>query len=504
MTQKIRLNTGEEVRSGITKIERYRGSMPVYGSVSDPRMGSVDRNVRCKTCDCKCEGGSKVDDCPGHFGHIELCRPVYHCGFIDEVVKVLRCVCYHCSRLLIDENYHKDRRALTIMDPETRMRMIHDTCRGKTRCLTANESDTAKLLGTAFGGVGGDAALNRLEELERGANGMSNGEDVAAAVGENVASNLASSMGCGQMLPKYTRDGMKIIIDYPEEMDVPGNGDRKQQLSAFKAFEILKAVSDADAKKLGLDPKYTRPEWLLVTVLPVPPPQVRPEVITDGVGSSDDLTHMLVNICKANNSLENSQAKGDAPHIIKEFEAYLQNRVTAFFDNERTDTARETQRTGRALKSLRQRLRGKEGRIRGNLMGKRVDFSARTVITADPNLSIDQVGVPKSVASRLTVPVTVTPFNIHELKELVNKSIGGGPPEWPGAVYVIRPDHSRVDLRYVKSMNDISIDFGWVVERHLRDDDVVLFNRQVSTGILSLPSLDLALTLCIRPCSLCS
>ena len=497
MTQKIRLNTsGEEVRAGITKIERFKGTMPVYGSVSDPRMGSVDRNVRCKTCDCRCEGGSKTDDCPGHFGHIELCRPVYHCGFIDEVVKVLRCVCYHCSRLLIDENYHKDRRALNVKDPETRMRMIHDLCRSKTRCQTATESDTAKLLGDLqIGGSGsgsGEGALKeeRFDELEREeglGRELGEGDDIVAdGTTPGTDNNLATSVGCGQPMPKYTRDGMKVNVEYPEDMDVPGNGDRKQQLSAHRAFEILRGISDADATKLGFNVKWTRPEYLLVTVLPVPPPHVRPEVITDGKGSSDDLTHMIVNIVKANNSLENSIAKGDAPHIIKEFEAYLQNRVTAFFDNERTDTARETQRTGRPLKSIRQRLRGKEGRIRGNLMGKRVDFSARTVITADPNLSIDQVGVPKSVASRLTVPVSVTPFNIHELKELVNKSIGGGPPEWPGAVYVIRPDHSRVDLRYVKSMNDINLDYGWVVERHLRDDDIVLFNRQPSLHKMSI------------------
>ena len=129
---------------------------------------------------------------------------------------------------------------------------------------------------------------------------------------------------------------------------------------------------------------------------------------------------------------------------------------------------------------------GKEGRIRGNLMGKRVDFSARTVITADPNLSIDQVGVPKLVAARLTVPVPVTPFNIQDLKELVARSIERGPTEWPGAMYIIRSDGSRVDLRYVRSANDVALEYGWVVERHLIDDDIVLFNRQPSLHKMSI------------------
>src|SRR3990170_2967393 len=120
-------------------------------------------------------------------------------------------------------------------------------------------------------------------------------------------------------------------------------------------------------------------------------------------------------------------------------------------DNEMAGQPQALQKSGRPLKTIRGRLKGKEGRLRGNLMGKRVDFSARTVITADPNLSIDQVGVPRSVALILTVPVTVTPFNIHELRELV----ANGPLEWPGAMYIIRSDMSRIDLRYVRSKNDI-------------------------------------------------
>ena len=143
---------------------------------------------------------------------------------------------------------------------------------------------------------------------------------------------------------------------------------------------------------------------------------------------------------------------------------------------------RVTHRSGRPLKALNQRLKGKAGRVRGNLMGKRVDFSARTVITADPNLNIDQVGVPRSIALKLSMPVTVTPFNIHELQELVIK----GPDDWPGALYIIRNDQKRVDLRHISSKNDLILEVGWIVERHLKDDDVILFNRQPSLHRMSI------------------
>jgi DNA-directed RNA polymerase II subunit RPB1 len=448
--------------------------------------------ARCKTCDCSYAGsGSKMDDCPGHFGHVELCRPVYHCGFIDEVVRLLRCVCFSCSRLLLDENSPKDREVLKVIDPETRFRRVHDRCkRESVRC----ETTTTDSLNTFLDGVNGvegngngtsraSADLVKSEAMEfmdvlGGGNGNSHEDGTT-----QPSASATSKPPCGATMPKFRREGMTVYITYPEDMEViPGTGQRRQVLSAQKAFEVLRRISDEDVVKIGFDPKWARPEWMLVTVLPVPPPHVRPTVMEGDIQSEDDLTFQLTNIVKANMVLEDAIIKGHPRLVIADLEALLQARITSFFDNERDDTPRETQKTGRPLKTLRQRLRGKEGRIRGNLMGKRVDFSARTVITADPNLSIDQVGVPRSVALILTVPVTVTPFNINELRQLV----ANGPLVWPGAMYIIRADQSRIDLRYVRSKNDIVLEYGWTVERHLRDDDIVLFNRQPSLHKMSI------------------
>merc|ERR1712185_94074 len=114
-----------------------------------------------------------------------------------------------------------------------------------------------------------------------------------------------------------------------------------------------------------------------------------------------------------------------------------------FMDNTVAQQPRAVTRSGRPIKSISERLKGKAGRIRGNLMGKRVDFSARTVITPDPNLMLDEVGVPRSIARNLTYPEIVTPFNIAKLQELVNN----GPAELPGARYIIRNDGLRLGLR---------------------------------------------------------
>ena len=243
-------------------------------------------------------------------------------------------------------------------------------------------------------------------------------------------------------------------------------------------------MRDEEIKALGLDVTWARPEWMCISVMPVPPLHVRPSVVMGGgaQSSEDDLTHQLVNIVKSNIALKTAIKNGEPNIIVEQFEQALQHNCAAFMNNELRGMPQVTQRSGRPLKTLAQRLKAKEGRIRGNLMGKRVDFSARTVITADPNLGIHQVGVPRSIAMNLTVPTRVTPFNIQELSALV----ANGPTEHPGAKHIIRSDGLRIDLRYVKNKSDLLLANGWIVERHLRDGDIVLFNRQPSLHKMSI------------------
>jgi DNA-directed RNA polymerase II subunit RPB1 len=290
---------------------------------------------------------------------------------------------------------------------------------------------------------------------------------------------------CNGELPKYTKVALHVEVEFPDSMEqVPNSGDRKQFLPAAKVVEIFRRMRNEDMQALGLDTTWARPEWFLVSVLPVPPLHVRPSVVMGGgaMSSEDDLTHQIVNIVKGNIALKNSISNGEPNIIVEQFEQALQHNVSAFMDNEIRGLPQITQRSGRPLKTLQQRLKGKEGRIRGNLMGKRVDFSARTVITADPNLGIQQVGVPRNVAMNLTVPERVTPFNMAKLTALVTN----GPLIHPGAKHIIRTDGTRVDLRFVKNKSELLLVNGWIVERHLRDDDIVLFNRQPSLHKMSI------------------
>lgn len=237
---------------------------------------------------------------------------------------------------------------------------------------------------------------------------------------------------------------------------------------------------------MGLSPEYARPEWMLITVLPVAPPQVRPSVSMDGsaggMRSQDDLTFKLGDILKTNIALKRHDADSSPAHITREFEDILQYHVATMVDNNISGLPQAMQKSGRALKSIRQRLKGKEGRIRGNLMGKRVDFSSRTVITGDPNISIDEVGVPRSIARTLTFPELVTAFNVERLQKLVQN----GALEHPGANYIVRQSGDRINLRFVPQAGDQPLQIGDTVERHLQDGDYVIFNRQPSLHKMSM------------------
>lgn len=132
----------------------------------------------------------------------------------------------------------------------------------------------------------------------------------------------------------------------------------------------------------------------------------------------DDLTHQYLQILKTNNELKNNL--NTANHIVQENLVLLQFFCATLIDNEQAGNMVSRHKSGgKAIKSIRSRLKGKEGRLRGNLMGKRVDFSARTVITCDPTLDLDQLGVPRSIAENITIPEVVTPQNIDALKKLV-------------------------------------------------------------------------------------
>jgi len=392
--------------------------MPVRGGLMDRRLGTVEPGVRCQTC------GNYVNLCPGHFGYINLARPVIHPEFARHIYMLLKATCRNCGRLLL---------------PQEEI----------------------------------DKAYEHLKTLEK--------QWVMLKYKE--AEQIAKKASQTKICPHCNAPQYKIVFEKPYYF-YEERGDVRVRLMPTEIRERLSNIPDRDLEVLGIDPKYARPEWAVLTVLAVPPIAVRPTItLESGLRSEDDLTHKLVDILRANNRLLENIDSGAPRMIIDDLWDLLQFHVATFFDNELSGIPPARHRSGRPLRTLAQRLKGKEGRFRGSLAGKRVDFSARTVISPDPNLSINEVGVPIEVAKSLLVPERVTEWNIEEMRELVRR----GPSKYPGANYVIRPDGGRTDLRFARNEELAeALAPGYVVERHLRDGDIVIFNRQPSLHRMSI------------------
>jgi DNA-directed RNA polymerase subunit A' len=277
----------------------------------------------------------------------------------------------------------------------------------------------------------------------------------------------------------------KIIIEKPTTFYEEEEGKGSRRITPIEILERLKKMTDIDLRTLGISPENARLEWVIFTVLPIPPVCARPSITLDsGIRSEDDLTHKLVDVIRINQRLRENIDAG-APHlIVEDLWELLQYHITTYFDNQVSGIPPARHRSGRALRTLTQRLKGKEGRFRSNLSGKRVDFSARSVISPNPYISINEVGVPQEIAKILTIPTNVNDWNIEQMKQLVLN----GPFIHPGANYIIRNDRRRIDLRYVKNRKIIAdmLAPGFTVERHLDNGDLVLFNRQPSLHRMSI------------------
>ena len=288
---------------------------------------------------------------------------------------------------------------------------------------------------------------------------------------------------------KKAKDGKKCphcgIIQERVKLEKPSTFRAgKRRIFPSEIRERLVKVSDSDLKLLGINPKTLRPEWTILTLLLVPSVAVRPSITLEtGERSEDDVTHKLSDIIRSNQRLWENLNAGAPEVIIEDLWDLLQYHITTLFDNSIAKIPPARHRSGQPLKTIAERIKGKEGRIRKNLAGKRVNFSARTVISPDPSLKINEVGIPFEVAKILTVAERVTSLNINRLKDLIKRT------SYPGANYVIRPDGKRKritdDLR-----EDVAneVEVGYIVERHLVDGDIVLFNRHPSLHRASLMS----------------
>jgi DNA-directed RNA polymerase II subunit RPB1 len=298
--------------------------------------------------------------------------------------------------------------------------------------------------------------------------------------------------GCGCKQPdKIKKEGLASIMaewtNLNQESSGGNDGDGSSsnvtlKLSPEMVVKIFRRISDDDVTFMGFSPTFSRPDWMICQVLAVPPPAVRPSIKHDAQQrSEDDISHIIINIIKSNKTLQDKIQQNAAENVIEDWTTVLQYYIATMVNNKIPGAAPVAQRSGRPLKSIQERLNGKTGRVRGNLMGKRVDFSSRSVITGDPNISIRELGVPLKIAMNITYPVLVNDRNKNYLLSLVKN----GPDEYPGAKILERKTGESISLKYVDRPS-LTINIGDTVHRHMIDGDAVLFNRQPTLHRMSM------------------
>ena len=465
-----RINFGlmspEQIREmSVVKIERPdtydEDGYPIESGLMDSRLGVIDPSLKCRTC------GEKGGECQGHFGMIELARPVIHVGFGDDIHKILRSTCSECGRVLLDDD--------EIEEYTEKMEELQEA---------------------------GESVEELVKEVYKICKDKKTKEVCPHCGAEQEDIKIVKPIDIIEVRKQYDENGELMT----EEDGTPITED--YDLTASEVREKLQRIPDEDAYVLGVNPEVARPEWMVLTVLPVPPVTVRPSITLDtGERSEDDLTHKLVDILRINQRLIENMDAGAPQLIVEDLWKLLQYHVTTYFDNEASGVPPARHRSGRPLKTLAQRLKGKEGRFRSNLSGKRVNFSARTVISPDPNISINEVGVPEMIAKEVTVPTYVNEWNVDELKE----AILNGPNVHPGANYVKKTINGKeMKVRVLDDNRELvveNLEYGDVVMRHLKDGDIVLFNRQPSLHRMSmmahevrvLPYKTFRLNLCVCP-----
>nr|QYA18715.1 DNA-directed RNA polymerase II subunit 1 [Clandestinovirus] len=413
----------------VTESTTFENGTPKTGGLLDLRMGPFDRHYNCETCN------RSVADCPGHHGHLELAEPIYSPLFIPYVEKILKCVCIACSGLLC----------------------------GRERAKTYNVYSKRKA-------------------------------NILSRITEYCTKKVQRCPQCFTPQPTYSRDAMWITFTYDVEPfkkdqidDV--NGEYAQSvpknaeyiMTARRAMGILKAIQDEDAQLLGLS--KTRPENLIITCMNVPTPGIRPPVVNDSARGADTLTKKLGEIIHVNEQIKRYTA-GWRPHEKYTYYQRLQFHGATYINENAMGNNTKTVGNGRmpqTQNTLIHRINGKDGRVRGNLQGKRVDFSARCVISPDPSLRIFELGVPIYVASTLTFPEVVSPLNRLRLLDACKN----GPEKYPGATFVERKlTKERIDLRFKKG--PVELEYGDVVHRHMINKDWVIFNRQPTLHRMSI------------------
>ncbi|KAL8872081.1 MAG: hypothetical protein Q9174_002232 [Haloplaca sp. 1 TL-2023] len=425
----------------------------------DPRMGVSSKHGQCQTC------GESLQDCNGHFGVIKLVLPAFHIGYFRMTIAILQCICKDCARVLLPEG---ERRKFLRSLRRPNLDNVQRTAIIKRITVDCKKARTCYACG----------AINGI---------VKKGTPHPLKLYHDRFSTFNRSKAIYKTPPKAK-------IEFEESFNKAKESSRGEikkhlhkaadDLNPLRVLNLFKRIPSSDVELLGMNPAEGRPEMFLWQYVPAAPVCIRPSVPNDTSSTEDDLTSKLGDITHINNLLKEGLKNGSPIQTIMDQWEFMQTSIALYINSD--NPGLQAMANAQHIRGLCQRLKGKQGRFRGNLSGKRVDFSGRTVISPDPNLAINEVAIPVQVAKRMTYPERVSRYNIAKLKE----RIMNGVDRWPGVNYITKPKQGiKQYLRYGKlHMHAENLQIGDIVERHLDDGDIVLFNRQPSLHKLSILS----------------
>ncbi len=418
-------------------------------------MGTSQKDQNCQTC------GESLTDCIGHFGFIELELPVFHVGYFRSIITVLQCICKNCSRFLLNpvlaagyREKTKNKNMPYLAKKALRKKMV-EMCKKISRCPYCNEIN---------GTVKKCSLLKICHEKFR------NQKKTGQVVTDKLAEYDDAIEKNKELSSLVTATGLIEILNPLEVLD------------------LFKRIPEEDIPLLLMNAQAGKPEDMILTRVSVPPLCIRPSVISDlkSGTNEDDITMKLTEILFLNNVIAKHRASGASAKNMQDYWDFLQLQCALTINSQLSGIPAD-KAPKKYFRGFVQRLKGKQGRFRGNLSGKRVDFSSRTVISPDPNLRIEQVGVPIHVAKILTYPEKVHNANL----ELMRKLVINGADVHPGANFVECKLKDGTKMKKFLKYGDRKkiareIRPGDIIERHMMDGDVVLFNRQPSLHRISI------------------
>ena len=346
-----------------------------------------------------------LNECVGHFGYIDLELPVFHVGYFKAVITILQTICKSCSHVLLNEKMRKIYQAklksskIPYLTKKALRKQIQEVCKKVTRCPHCNDL-----------------------------NGMVKKCGMLKISHEKFRSVKKDNVILQNELLAYEN-----AVQFNKEIAPMLSGGLVNMLNPLEVLHLFERIPDDDIQFLLMNPEHGHPKYMILTRVPVPPVCIRPSVVSDlkSGTNEDDLTMKLTEIIFMNDVIAKHRVSNAKSQMILEDWDFLQLQCALYINSELSGIPLNMQ-PKKPTRGLVQRLKGKQGRFRGNLSGKRVDFSGRTVISPDPNLRIDQVGVPELVAKILTFPTRVNKANIDKMRELVRN----GSDIHPGANYL--------------------------------------------------------------------